>query len=67
MSHVNWRFQHFPDSDGEDDKETEEEIEEKKPAVTKKPGIPGGIGFGVNIMADLKAKQEKRKSQVRWM
>ncbi|XP_060607843.1 F-actin-uncapping protein LRRC16A-like isoform X10 [Ruditapes philippinarum] len=53
------------EAESEKDKEESDKVDETKPlSVPRKPGMPGGIGFGVNIMADLKAKQEKRRSQM---
>ena len=52
----------------QEEKKPDEEEKKEEPAVLRKPvGVPtmlGGLG-GTNMMAELKAKQEKRKSQVK--
>ena len=52
----------------QEEKKPDEEEKKEEPAVMRKPvGVPtmlGGLG-GTNMMAELKAKQEKRKSQVK--
>ncbi|KAK3597571.1 hypothetical protein CHS0354_018165 [Potamilus streckersoni] len=47
----------------EPDKEKTEEVAPKVPLVPKRPGLPG-MGFGGNILAQVKAEQEKRKSML---
>ncbi|XP_052815296.1 F-actin-uncapping protein LRRC16A-like isoform X7 [Mya arenaria] len=45
-----------------EEKPKEEEAPKPEPVKPRKPGGPGAIGFGGNILAQLKEKQEKRIS-----
>jgi len=53
------------DDDGGDTKPKEPAPEPEMRAKPVKPKIPGGMGFGANVMAELEQKQKKRLSMVR--
>jgi len=58
-------FSEPPKDDAEGDTKPEEPTPEpEEPAKPLRPKIPGAMGFGGNIMAQLKEKQEKRLSMV---
>ncbi|KAL4234559.1 barbed-end actin filament uncapping [Mactra antiquata] len=52
------------DEVNEEDAEKEKDKEETVKRPFKPPGGIGGIGFGGNLLAEMKSKQEKRKSQM---